>query len=112
MNQSLPTLCLSFFLLLILPGFAMAEELDLPPSGSDVSSMRCPNGVVAIGDNVADVLKKCGDPLRTGWMAGRTYDIGVYHFKGSRFIYYLGTRKKRVERIYSVNCQKGDPLCQ
>ena len=101
-----------FIVICFIPLTTFAGEIDLPPSGTDISTLRCADGIISIGDSARDVLTRCGDPLTTGWMAGKTYDISVYHLEGSAFIHYLGFRNKRLQRIYSVNCIKDDPLCQ
>jgi hypothetical protein len=112
MKRILSILFLLSCILFLFTSTLTAEELELPLSGSDSSTLRCPNGVIAIGDSNHDVYDRCGEPLKSGWMPGRTYDIDVYHFPGARFIHYLAYRQNRLERIYSVNCQKGDRLCQ
>lgn len=54
--------------------------------------MRCPNGLVRVGDLQEDALRKCGAPtsVRPGWIRTRrgwrfvanywTYDRGPYEF--------------------------------
>lgn len=97
------------FLLMALSIFLVA--MDYPPSGSDLSNYRCPDGIISKGDQPRDVLDKCGEPLRTGTLPNREHDIWVYRFGDANFIYYIGFLNDRIQRIYAVNCIKDDPNC-
>jgi hypothetical protein len=112
MKQIQITMLFLLILLFLTLPIAIAEEIDLPESGSDASNLRCPNGLINLGDSERDVLAKCGQPIKQGWIRGRSYDVSVYHEAGAEFIHYLGFRDNSLQRIYTVNCLKGDPLCQ
>ncbi|MDA8140155.1 MAG: DUF2845 domain-containing protein [Desulfobacteraceae bacterium] len=99
-------------LTLLTSAYGYAEEIDLPETGSDASNLRCPNGLISLGDSARDVQTKCGAPVKQGWIRGRNYDVSVYYWSGADFIHYLGFRDNKLQRIYTVNCIKGDPLCQ
>lgn len=99
-------------LLLCTPGLASAQNLiDLPPSGIDVASFRCEGSIISTGDPARQVIEKCGEPLDRGSMPNRKYDIWVYRFQGSSYVYYLGFLNRNLQRIYSVSCIKNDPYC-
>ena len=86
--------------------------IEFPPSGTDVSSFRCPGGIVSSGDHPSDVADKCGDPVERGVLPNRKYDVWVYSSPKGKFVYYLGFLNQRLQRIYSVSCVKNDPHCQ
>jgi len=99
-------------LLLCVPVLVNAENLiELPDTGTDVSNFRCDGNIISTGDPSRQVIEKCGEPIDQGSMPNRKYDIWVYHFKGTDFVYYLGFLNRNLQRIYSVSCIKNDPYC-
>lgn len=97
---------------LMISGLVIAEDIiDLPPSGTDISSIRCGGRIVSIGAQIRQVQEMCSEPLNKGQMPNRTYDVWVYQFENSKFVHYLAFRNRRLERIYQVNCIKGDAHC-
>jgi hypothetical protein len=100
-----------FILLLILATFLSA--LDYPPSGADLSNLRCSGGIVSTNDLSRVILQKCGEPmLRESKIADQPYEIWLYRFGQSKYIYYFGFFNDRLQRIYQVNCMQGDPNCE
>jgi hypothetical protein len=78
---------------------------------SDQSSLRCSGGIVAIGDVDRSVRKQCGDPLAVTRRASDSYDIWIYQFGASKFMYYLGFLNGKLQRIVSAPCSVNDPDC-
>jgi len=99
-----PLLAVLFFLQL--PECAVAQQ---------TGSMRCQNGIVSVGDNIPDVLKKCGPPTfqdrreqtRSGGNRyGRTHELitvedWVYNFGTQEFMYEVTFHNGRVVKIES-----------
>jgi hypothetical protein len=76
----------------------------------DQSSLRCSDGVVAIGDLDRDVREKCGSPLRIG----RRQDFGpiwIYYEEQANYMYYLAFLNGKLQRIVSSPCSPDDPDC-
>ena len=76
----------------------------------DQSTLRCPGGVVAIGDSERYVRGKCGDPLE---IATRQ-DFGpiwIYHFRNDRFMFYLAFLHGNLQRIASAPCNPNQYEC-
>ena len=101
----------TILLLCVIGPAASENQLDFPPSGTDVNSFRCAGRIISTGDSARDVSEKCGEPLDRGSMQGRRYDIWIYHYPGDHFVYYLGFLNRKLQRIYSVSCIKNDPYC-
>ncbi|MDX1707543.1 MAG: DUF2845 domain-containing protein [Desulfobacterales bacterium] len=77
---------------------------------ADQSSLRCSDGVVAIGDLDRDVREKCGPPFQIG----RRQDFGpvwIYYEEQSNYMYYLPFLNGRLQRIVSSPCSPDDPDC-
>ena len=77
---------------------------------ADQSSLRCSNGVVAIGDLDRDVREKCGEPLQIG----RRQDFGpvwIYNEDQGNFMYYLAFLNGNLQRIVGTPCSPDDPDC-
>lgn len=100
-------ICTTAFLALALSP-ALAINID---NWADQSTYRCGGGVVAIGDSERDVRDKCGEPLRMTRRQSDSYDIWIYYFGGSRFMYYFGFLHGRLQRIVSAACDNNDPDC-
>lgn len=91
---------------------ASTDELDLPPSGTDINNFRCKGKIVGVGADTREVNEICGDPLSQGRMINRNYDtIWVYLSDSGQAVHYLAFRNRRLERIYRVDCKKNDPHC-
>lgn len=105
-----------FFLIIVVlavPGMGISDNIiDLPPSGTDASSIRCQGKIVSTGTSMPDVLDLCEEPLDRGQLVNRTYEVWVYRFDGSAYVNYLAFRNRRLQRIYRVSCIKDDPYCQ
>jgi len=78
--------------------------------GADVSTYRCPNGLVSQGDRTRDVLDKCGEPMRQTRMQLDPKIIWIYRF-GSQQLIYMTFANDRIQRIHSTRCWEGDPHC-
>ncbi len=78
----------------------------------DVSSFRCPGGVITIGDLIRDVRRKCGDPVRETCPGNEPYRVLVYRFKQSPYKYFLNFIFEKVQRIQTVRCESDDPDCR
>ena len=87
------------------------DIIDLPESGTDISSIRCRGDIVRIGATEDEVADKCGEPVVRGHIPNRTYDVWVYQSNNGNEVNYLGFRNRRLQRIYSVNCVSHDPYC-
>jgi hypothetical protein len=77
---------------------------------ADQSSLRCSNGVVAIGDLDRDVRKKCGAP----YQIGSRQDFGpvwIYYEEQANYMYYLPFLNGKLQRIVSAPCSPDDPDC-
>ena len=85
-----------------------AIDLDI---WADQSTYRCGGGVVATGDSERDVIEKCGEPIKITRRESDSYDIWIYYFGGSRFMYYFGFLHGRLQRIVSAACDNNDPDC-
>ena len=94
--------------MLILTGASAALDFNFT---SDQSSLRCSGGVVAVGDMGRSVRDKCGPPLDVTRRASDSYDIWIYHFGASKFMYYLGFLNGKLQRIVSAPCSVNDPDC-
>ncbi len=97
-------------MLVLLTVFAeKSQSIDFN-SLADQSSLRCSDGVVAIGDLDRDVREKCGSPLRIG----SRQDFGpvwIYYEEQSNYMYYLPFLNGRLQRIVSSPCSPDDPDC-
>jgi len=87
---------------------AFAIDID---NWADQSTYRCGGGVVATGDSERDVRDKCGEPLQISRRETDSYDIWIYYFGGSRFMYYFGFLHGKLQRIVSAPCSSSDPEC-
>ena len=77
---------------------------------ADQSSLRCSNGVVAIGDLDRDVRDKCGAP----YQIGQRQDFGpvwIYYEEQANYMYYLPFLNGKLQRIVSAPCSPDDPDC-
>lgn len=93
------------------PTFADTISPEYIPRGSDVSNLRCPDGIVSTGDLIRNVDDKCGVPLREADLEGRRYYVRIYRFDQSRNLYYLAFLHERLQRIYHVTCRSDNPDC-
>jgi len=92
--------------------------LQLPESAAaqQTGAMRCQNGIVSVGDNIPDVVKKCGPPTfqdrreqtrsggnRRSWSSENvTVDDWVYNFGPQEFMYQIIFHNGRVAKIQSL----------
>ena len=77
---------------------------------ADQSTMRCPGGVVSIGDSDRAVEEMCGSPDDVV----RVQDYGpiwIYQPGQSRFMYYLAFQNGNLQRIATAPCSNNDPEC-
>ena len=79
--------------------------------GSDRSTYRCPNGLVARGNLTRDVLRKCGEPSRRTRMQLDPNSIWIYRFGTSDLIVYMAFTNDRLQRIHSGRCWEDNPHC-
>ncbi len=79
--------------------------------GSDRSTYRCPNGLVARGNLTRDVLRKCGEPTRRTRMQLDPNSIWIYRFGTSDLIVYMAFTNDRLQRIHSGRCWEDNPHC-
>lgn len=79
--------------------------------GSDRSTYRCSNGLVARGDLMRDVLAKCGEPTRRARMQLDPNSIWIYRFGSSDLIVYMAFVNEKLQRIHSGRCWDGNPHC-
>jgi len=91
--------------------------LPVPADALQSGSMRCRNGIVSMGDTIADVLKKCGPPAfqdrrdetsSYGPRHARSYsnvtvDDWTYNFGPQEFMYAVTFRNGRVSKIESLD---------
>jgi hypothetical protein len=87
-----------------------AEAINLD-SWADQSTYRCSGGIVATGDSEREVSDKCGEPLQITRRQSDSYDIWIYYFGGSRFMYYFGFLHGKLQRIVGAACDNNDPDC-
>ena len=61
-------------------------------------SLRCPGGIVEVGDREREVRKKCGNPLE---IVNRPLSapIWIYHFYNEKYMFYLTISYGNLERI-------------
>ena len=78
---------------------------------ADQSSYRCYGGIVSTGDSERSVSDKCGAPLERTRRQSDSYDIWIYHFGQSNFMYYFGFLHGRLQRIVSAPCKATDYAC-
>ncbi len=104
-------ICVACFLL---PGTVLSDNIiELPESGTDVSTVRCSGNIISTGDALKTVEEKCGAPIARGHLPNRSeYDVWVFRLESGDFVQYMGFRNRRLERIYSVSCIKQDPYCK
>jgi hypothetical protein len=78
---------------------------------ADQSTYRCYGGVVSTGDSERYVRDKCGAPIERTRREVDSYDIWIYHFGQSNFMYYFGFLHGRLQRIVSAPCKATDAAC-
>ena len=78
---------------------------------ADQSSYRCYGGIVSTGDSERSVSDKCGAPLERTRRQSDSYDIWIYQFGQSNFMYYFGFLHGRLQRIVSAPCKATDTAC-
>ena len=78
--------------------------------GVDRSTYRCPNGLVARGNLMRDVLEKCGEPDRQTIMQLDPNSVWIY--RHSDRIVYMAFTNERLQRIHSGRCWDGNPHCE
>ena len=99
--------CMVLLLVIVTPP-SYAIDID---NWADQSTYRCGGGIVAIGDSEIDVSERCGEPLKITRRESDSYDIWIYYFGGSRFMYYFGFLHGKLQRIVSAPCTSNDPDC-
>ncbi len=104
------TILTALLLLVMLALTAESTAIDIDFT-SDQSSLRCSGGIVAVGDVDRSVRDKCGDPLAVTRRDSDSYDIWIYQFGASKFMYYLGFLNGKLQRIVSAPCGVNDPDC-
>ncbi len=114
MKLSIWTVSIICFVFSLLPAVVLSDNIiELPESGTDVSSLRCDGSIISTGDALKTIEEKCGAPLARGHLPNRmAYDVWVYRLGDGAFVKYLGFINRRLERIYSVSCVKKGPYCQ
>jgi hypothetical protein len=80
--------------------------------GIDISSLRCGDNIIAIGDSPQVVMSKCGEPLRKASTIQNPFNIWVYRFDSSDSIYYLSFSGESLERIIEAECWADNPDCK
>ena len=78
---------------------------------ADQSTYRCYGGIVSTGDSARSVQDKCGAPLDRTRREADSYDIWIYHFGQSDFMYYFGFLHGKLQRIVSAPCKATDAVC-
>jgi len=78
---------------------------------ADQSSYRCYGGIVSTGDSERSVKDKCGAPIERTRRQSDSYDIWIYKFGQSDFMYYFGFLHGRLQRIVSAPCKATDAVC-
>ena len=99
-----------FSLVFLLSGISQSFAIDLD-NWADQSTYRCGGGIVATGESDRMVREKCGQPLEITRRESDSYDIWIYYFGGSRFMYYFGFLHGKLQRIVSAPCTSSDPDC-
>lgn len=102
------------FILLLVPGMALGAgsiTLDMIPSGTDFSSVRCDGGTVYRQDLIRDVQDLCGEPLRETRISDEPYRIWIYRFDDSDYIHVIAFLNQKVQRIYRAKCPAGERGC-
>lgn len=94
-------------------GVASVALLASTAFGTESGSLRCQRGIVSLGDMMAEVVAKCGDPTFTTsrqesrgdrarfWTV--TIDDWTYNFGPDQFMYNLVFENGRVIRIDSLD---------
>ncbi len=108
--RTISIICVLYFLL---PGTVLSDNfIEIPESGTDISTVRCSGNIISTGDALKTVEEKCGAPIARGHLPNRSdYDVWVFRLDSNDFVHYMGFRNRRLERIYSVSCVKKDPYC-
>ena len=101
------SMCALIFLICV---YSQAFAIDID-NWADQSTYRCGGGIVATGDSERDVSDRCGEPLKITRRESDSYDIWIYYFGGSRFMYYFGFLHGKLQRIVSAPCTSNDPDC-
>ena len=99
-----------FLLLLLFVFTSEVAAIDINFT-TDQSSLRCNGGIVSVGDVDRAVINKCGEPLTVTKREADSYDIWVYQFGASKFMFYLGFLHGKLQRIVSAPCSRVDPDC-
>jgi len=108
MNRSI--IWLSTFLALLVIWAERSYSININ-NLADQSTYRCYGGIVSTGDSARSVADKCGAPLDRTRRESDSYDIWIYKFGQSDFMYYFGFLHGRLQRIVSAPCKATDAVC-
>ncbi|MGA8180323.1 MAG: DUF2845 domain-containing protein [Desulfobacterales bacterium] len=103
------TLTLFIFAFFIVAADNISRTL---PDGTDVSALQCSVDIVSIGDLARDVLKKCGEPIKTTQFIDQPGRVWVYQLNQVDHVYYLAFVDGKLERILDVSCLEDNPDCK
>jgi hypothetical protein len=100
--------------LLVLALFIVAADniTRMLPEGTDVSSIKCSDNLVSIGDLSRDVLEKCGEPIKETQFTDQPGRVWVYRLDQTDHVFYLAFADGKLERIYDVDCLQNNPDCE
>ena len=108
MNRSI--IILSTFLALLVIWTERSYSININ-NLADQSTYRCYGGIVSTGDSARSVADKCGAPLDRTRRESDSYDIWIYQFGQSDFMYYFGFLHGKLQRIVSAPCKATDAVC-
>ena len=100
--------------LLVLALFIVAADniTRMLPDGTDVSTIKCSDNLVSIGDLSRDVLEKCGEPIKETRFTDQPGRVWVYRLDQTDHVFYLAFVEGKLERIYDVGCLQNNPDCE
>ena len=100
--------------LLVLTLFIVAADnvTRMLPDGTDVSSIKCSDSLVSIGDLSRNVLEKCGEPIKETQFTDQPGRVWVYRLDQADHVLYLAFVVGKLERIYDVDCLQNNPDCE
>jgi len=87
----------------------LAQDMQ---QGIDISSLRCGDNIITIGESSQNVISKCGEPVRKTSTVQDPFEIWIYRFNSSNAIYYLSFSGESLERIIDAECWADNPDCR
>ena len=111
--MSITTFTKTFFLFVLAFFIVAADNITRQfPEGTDVSTLRCSDNIVYIGDLCPDVLEKCGEPIKKIRFIDQPGLVWVYQLDQEDHVFYLPFIDGKLERILDVSCLEDNTDCE